>query len=127
MSVIRDIWIGIGRMVPAIRDTHVRLVVLVYYQARAMMIDRLRLNAATTVDYPVGLYLCISSCFGHSSLSLFYLSLCIREGRNVHQCDSGGVGDHDGEDKCDNNTNDDEEEENDDNDNDNGDGECVAI
>jgi hypothetical protein len=49
-------------------------------------------------------------------------------GQNIRQRDIGGVGDHDGEEKCDSNTNDDEEEENDDYDNDeDDDGECVAI
>jgi hypothetical protein len=36
-------------------DTSVRLVVLVYCEARATPNDRLRQNAATTVDYRVGL------------------------------------------------------------------------
>jgi hypothetical protein len=43
-------------MVRAIRDTRVRLVVLVYCQARATPNDLLRQNAATTVDYRVGMY-----------------------------------------------------------------------
>jgi hypothetical protein len=55
VSVIRDTRFGIGRTVPATRDTRVRLVVLVYCQARATLNDRLRPNAATTVDYRVGL------------------------------------------------------------------------
>jgi hypothetical protein len=55
VSVIRDTRFGIGRTVPATRDTRVRLVVLVYCQARATPNDRLRPNAATTVDYRVGL------------------------------------------------------------------------
>jgi hypothetical protein len=42
------------RAVPALRDTRVRLVVLVYCQARATPNGRLRPNAATTVDYRVG-------------------------------------------------------------------------
>jgi hypothetical protein len=54
VSVIRDTWFGIGRTVPATRDTRVLLVVLVYCQARATPNDRLRPNAATTVDYRVG-------------------------------------------------------------------------
>jgi hypothetical protein len=48
-------------------------------------------------------------------------------GGNFRQRDSGGAGDHDGEDKYDINTTDNKEEENDDDDNDNDDGECVAI
>jgi hypothetical protein len=54
VSVTRDIRTEIFRTVPAIRDTHVRLVVLVYCQARATPNDRLRPNAATTVNYRVG-------------------------------------------------------------------------
>jgi hypothetical protein len=54
VSVIRDNWFGIGRTTPAIRDTHVRVVVLVYSQARATPNDRLRPNATTTLDYLVG-------------------------------------------------------------------------
>jgi hypothetical protein len=54
VSAIRDTRFGIGRTVPAIRDTRVRLVVLVYCQARATPNDRLRPNAAMTVDYRVG-------------------------------------------------------------------------
>jgi hypothetical protein len=54
VSAIRDTRFGIGRRVPAIRDTRVCLVVLVYCQARATPNDRLRPNAATTVDYRVG-------------------------------------------------------------------------
>jgi hypothetical protein len=50
VSVIRDTRFGIGRTVPATRDTRVPLVVLVYCQARATPNDRLRPNAATTVD-----------------------------------------------------------------------------
>jgi hypothetical protein len=55
VSVIRYTRFVIGRAVPDTRDTHVRLVVLVYYQARATSNDRHRPNAATTVDYRVGL------------------------------------------------------------------------
>jgi hypothetical protein len=55
VSVIRDTRFGIGQTVPAIRDTRIRLVVLVYWQERATPNDRLRPNAATTVDYRVGL------------------------------------------------------------------------
>jgi hypothetical protein len=55
VSAIRDTRFGIGRTVPATPDTHVRLVVLVYCQARATPNDRLRPNAATTADYRVGL------------------------------------------------------------------------
>jgi hypothetical protein len=58
VSAIRDTRFGIGRTVPATRDTRVRLVVLVYCQARAMSNDQLRPNAATTVDYRVGLIIC---------------------------------------------------------------------
>jgi hypothetical protein len=54
VSVIRDTRFGIGRTVPTTRDTRVRLVVLVYCQARATPNDRPRPNAATTVDYRVG-------------------------------------------------------------------------
>jgi hypothetical protein len=54
VSVIRDIRTEIFRTVPATRDTRVRLVVLVYCQARATPNGRLRPNAATTVDYRVG-------------------------------------------------------------------------
>jgi hypothetical protein len=54
VSVIRDSRFGIGRTVPATRDTRVRIVVLVYCQARAAPNDRLRPNAAMTVDYRVG-------------------------------------------------------------------------
>jgi hypothetical protein len=53
--VIRDTRFGIGRTVPATRDIRVRLVVLVYCQARATPNDGLRPNATTTVDYRVGL------------------------------------------------------------------------
>jgi hypothetical protein len=53
MSVILDTRFGIGRTVPATRDTHVRLVVLVYCQARVTLNDRLHPNAAMTVDYRV--------------------------------------------------------------------------
>jgi hypothetical protein len=56
VSVIRYTRFGVGRAVPATRDTRVRLVVLVYCQARATPNDRLRPNAAMTVDYRVGLY-----------------------------------------------------------------------
>jgi hypothetical protein len=55
--VIRDTRFGIDRTVPATRDTRVRLAVLVYCQARATPNDRLRPNAATTVEYRVGQYL----------------------------------------------------------------------
>jgi hypothetical protein len=55
VSAIRDTRFGIGRTLRAIRDTRVRLVVLVYCQARATPNDRLRPNAATTVDCRVGL------------------------------------------------------------------------
>jgi hypothetical protein len=55
VSAIRDTRFGIGRTVAATLDTRVRLVVLVYCQARATLNDRLRPNAATTVDYRVGL------------------------------------------------------------------------
>jgi hypothetical protein len=54
VSGIRITRFGIGRTVLAIRDTRVRLFVLVYCQARATPNDRLRPNAATTVDYRVG-------------------------------------------------------------------------
>jgi hypothetical protein len=54
VSATRDTRFGIGRTVPAIRDTRVRLVVLVYCQARATPNDLIRPNAATTVDYRVG-------------------------------------------------------------------------
>jgi hypothetical protein len=57
VSAIGDTWFGIGRTVPAIRDTRVRLAVLVYCQASATPNDRLGPNAATTVDYRVGLSL----------------------------------------------------------------------
>jgi hypothetical protein len=57
VSVIRDTQFGIGRTVPATRDTRVRLVVLVYCQARTTPNDLLHPNAATTVDFRVGLYL----------------------------------------------------------------------
>jgi hypothetical protein len=56
VSATRDTRFGIGRTVPVTRDTRVRLVVLVYCQARATPNDRLRPNAATNVDYRVGLY-----------------------------------------------------------------------
>jgi hypothetical protein len=55
VSDIRVTRFGIGGTVPATRDTRVRLVVLVYCQARATPNERLRPNAATTVDYRVGL------------------------------------------------------------------------
>jgi hypothetical protein len=65
--VIRDIRIEIGRTVPATQNTRVRLVVLVYCQARATPNDRLRPNAATTVDYRVGLYLRMRKSQGHKA------------------------------------------------------------
>jgi hypothetical protein len=40
VSAIRDTRYGIDQTVPAIRDTRVRLVILVYCQARAMPNDR---------------------------------------------------------------------------------------
>jgi hypothetical protein len=55
VSATRDTRFGIGQTVPATRDTRVRLVVLVYCQSRATLNDRLRPNAATTIDYRVGL------------------------------------------------------------------------
>jgi hypothetical protein len=48
VSATRDTRFGIGRTVPATRDTRVRLVVLVYCQARATPNDRFRPNADTT-------------------------------------------------------------------------------
>jgi hypothetical protein len=48
VSAIRDTRTEIFRTVPAIRDTRVCLVVLVYCQARATPNGRLRPNAATT-------------------------------------------------------------------------------
>jgi hypothetical protein len=55
VSAIRDTRFGKGRTVPDIRDTRVCLVVLIYCQARATPNDRILPNAATTVDYRVGL------------------------------------------------------------------------
>jgi hypothetical protein len=55
VSVTRDIPIEIGRAVPAIRDTRVHLIVLVYCQDRATPNGRLCPNAATTVDNRVGM------------------------------------------------------------------------
>jgi hypothetical protein len=55
VSVTRDTRFGVGRTVPATPDTRIRLVVLVYCQARATPNDRLRPTAATTVNYHVGL------------------------------------------------------------------------
>jgi hypothetical protein len=57
VSVIRDIRIEIVQRVPAIRDTRVCLVVLVYCQARATPNDQLRPNAATSVYCHVGLFI----------------------------------------------------------------------
>jgi hypothetical protein len=54
VSVIRDIRTENFRTVPAIRDTRVLLVVLIYCQVLATPNGRLRPNAATTVDYRVG-------------------------------------------------------------------------
>jgi hypothetical protein len=51
VSVTRDTRFGVGRTEPATQDTRVRLVVLVYCQARATPKDRLRPNTARTVDY----------------------------------------------------------------------------
>jgi hypothetical protein len=87
MSVIQDTRFEIGRTVPATQDTCVRLVVLVYCQARATPNDRLRPNAATTVDYRVGLCILLAIVFSPIWLRLsgmFIHVKCMHDGETQY-------------------------------------------